>query len=261
MQALKQVMLTLRGLGRQKPGQLRPRIRIGLQGTVVYAVGDVHGCYEELRSLERKIVADAAGLDRMKLIIMLGDYVDRGPSSAGVIDHLLQPPPEGFRRICLAGNHETAFLDYIDGKLARDLWLSGGGGPTLLSYGLDLAHLANLYSSTEIDRVIRSNIPPEHVEFLRSLPIMAYSQQVAFVHAGIRPGIGLEEQDERDLLYIRKDFFDGVHLLDRWVIHGHTPVKLPELRGRRLNVDTGAYMTGRLTAVRIGAKGGRFLTS
>ncbi|WP_011580004.1 MULTISPECIES: metallophosphoesterase family protein [Chelativorans] len=248
-------------LGGGKHGAARARLRIDLRDTIVYAIGDVHGCFKELERLEQKIADDASGFSGRKLIIMLGDYVDRGPDSAQVVEHLLQNPPEGFQRICLAGNHEKSFLDYLDGVLAREAWLATGGGTTLRSYGIDLSYLANLYSASEIDQMVRSSIPPAHVEFLRALPVMAYSRQVVFVHAGIRPGIPLRDQHERDLMFIRKEFFDHAGQLDRWVIHGHTPVKKPDLSGRRLNIDTGAYMSGRLTAVQIGAGRARFLTS
>lgn len=257
--ALRQKFLSLLGGGKRQG--TRARLQIELGGTLVYAVGDVHGCFDQLQVVEQKIIADATGFSGRKLIIMLGDYVDRGPESAQVIEHLIQPPPEGFQRICLAGNHETAFLDYLEGNLPRDAWLATGGENTLRSYGIDLTYLASLYSASELDQMVRSSVPSSHVAFLRALPIMAYSRQVAFVHAGIRPGIRLEDQEERDLLFIRKEFFAGAAQLDRWVIHGHTPVKKPELSGRRLNIDTGAYMSGRLTAVQLGAGRAHFLST
>src|SRR5882757_1141637 len=120
-----------------------------MQDTVVYAIGDVHGCYKELRSLEQKILLDALPLRERKIIIMLGDYVDRGPQSARVLDHLLAPPPRGFLRVCLAGNHEIAMLNYLDGTLSRDPWLSVGGLQTLFSYGVDPTRLTDLHGSSE----------------------------------------------------------------------------------------------------------------
>jgi serine/threonine protein phosphatase 1 len=228
---------------------------------VVYAVGDVHGCYRELYTLERKIIEDAAALPGRKLMIMLGDYIDRGPDSANVLEHLAAPPPAGFERICLAGNHETALLDYLEGRLARDLWLASGGEPTLRSYGIDISRIGSLYGSAQIDDVVRAGIPAEHVEFLRGLPIMVHAPGIVFVHAGIRPGVPLEEQDENDLLFIRSEFFERANQLDTFVVHGHTPVPIPQKAGRRLNIDTGAYRSGRLTAIRIGVAGGRLLTS
>lgn len=233
-----------------------------MRDTVVYAIGDVHGCHDELRALEQKILLDALQFRGRKIIIMLGDYVDRGPQSRRVIEHLMAPPPKGFLRVCLAGNHEVAMLNYLDGYLSRDPWLAVGGRETLYSYGIDPAHLANLYASDEeVDERIRETIPASHVGFLRTLPVMVCSEQFVFVHAGIRPGIALEEQDEADLLNIRSDFLAAAHQLDRWVVHGHTIVDVPTLEGRRLGIDTGAFQSGRLTALRIVGKYGRLLSS
>jgi serine/threonine protein phosphatase 1 len=233
-----------------------------MQDTVVYAIGDVHGCYKELRSLEQKILLDSRALHGRKIIIMLGDYVDRGIQSRRVLDHLMAPPPEGFLRICLAGNHEVAMLNYLDGHLSRTSWLAAGGLETLFSYGVDPARLNDLYgSSNEVDQRIRDAIPADHIRFMRTLPIMICSKKFVFVHAGIRPGIDLAAQDDDDLLNIRSDFFEAAHRLDRWVVHGHTPVDIPRLDGRRLGIDTGAFRSGRLTAVRIADKRGRLIFS
>ena len=233
-----------------------------IQDTVVYAIGDVHGCYKELRSLEQKILLDSQALHGRKIIIMLGDYVDRGIQSGRVLDHLMAPPPEGFLRVCLAGNHEVAMLNYIDGHLSRESWLAAGGLETLFSYGVDPARLNDLYgSSNEVDQRIRDTIPADHIRFMRTLPIMNCSKKFVFVHAGIRPGIDLAAQDDDDLLNIRSDFFEATHRLDRWVVHGHTPVDIPRLDGRRLGIDTGAFQSGRLTAVRIADERGRLIFS
>jgi len=233
-----------------------------MSGTVVYAIGDVHGCLEELRALERKILADAQAFRGYKVIIMLGDYVDRGPQSRRVIEHLIAPPPDGFMRLCLAGNHEAAMLNYLDGQLSREPWLAVGGRETLYSYGIDPARLATLYGSDdEIDERIREAIPASHVDFLRTLPAMIVTERFVFVHAGIRPGIALEAQDEADLLNIRADFFEQAHRLDHWVVHGHTIVEAPRLDGRRIGIDTGAFRSGRLTALRLVGKYGRLLST
>lgn len=233
-----------------------------MRDTVVYAVGDVHGCLEELRALEQKIQLDARQFRGRKLIIMLGDYIDRGPQSRRVVEHLMGPPPKGFLRICLAGNHEVALLSYLDGYLSREPWLGYGARETLFSYGVDPDRLTSLYGSSEqTDKRIREAIPASHADFLRTLPVMVCSDQFVFVHAGIRPGIALEAQDEGDLLNIREEFFQAAHRLDRWVVHGHTIVDIPTLDGRRLDIDTGAFQTGRLTALRIVGRYGRLLSS
>lgn len=238
------------------------RYEIDLDGVVAYAIGDIHGCLEELLSLERKIMADAAAFEGRKLMILLGDVIDRGKASARVVSHLLKPPPPGFERICLAGNHEICMLRYLDGEMRLDDWLAMGGAETLYSYGLDPAHLRSLYASqAEVDDYIRDNIPPEHVEFLRGLPVMAYSRHMVFVHAGVRPGIPLEEQSMEDLTTIRSGFVDGTHRFDRWIVHGHTRVDFPRPVGKRLGIDTGAFETGRLAAVRVTGRRGRLLFS
>ncbi|WP_347404009.1 metallophosphoesterase family protein [Mesorhizobium sp. WSM4887] len=233
-----------------------------MRDTVVYAIGDVHGCYDELRTLEQKIELDALQFRGRKIIIMLGDYVDRGPNSRRVVEHLMAPPPEGFMRVCLAGNHEVAMLAYLDGHLSLEPWLRVGGRETLFSYGIDPDRLADLYgSSEEVDERIREAIPATHVAFMRTLPVMICSERFLFVHAGIRPGIALEAQDEADLLNIRSEFLAAAHRLDRWVVHGHTIVDVPTLDGRRLGIDTGAFQSGRLTGLRIVGKYGRLLST
>lgn len=236
-------------------GQVRPRrerLALDLADTLAYAVGDVHGCYEELLALEAKIEADAAPFSGRKLIIMLGDYIDRGPASANVLDHLLRPPPPGFDRICLAGNHEIAMLDYYQGRLALGEWEPMGAVATLLSYGLDPDYLVKtLRSARQVDNYVRKSFPTDHIAFLEELPVLVETQQFIFVHAGIRPGLALAEQSDEDLTRIRSEFLNYPHGLTQWIIHGHTPVTevAPELR--RLNIDTGAFYSGRLSAVRI----------
>lgn len=241
---------------------MRERIFLDLAETVVYAVGDVHGCHDALVSLETKIVEDARSHDGRKLMIMLGDCVDRGPASARVLTHLSGPPPEGFERICLAGNHDAAMLDYLDGRADLESWLALDGRQTLYSYGIDPDHLAGLLRRPgEIDDMIRSSIPEAHVAFLRGLPVLAYSQRFVFVHAGIRPGIPLDQQTDADLMTIRRGFLDAQTPFERWVIHGHTPVEFPRPNGRRLGIDTGVCETGRLTALRIIGSRGHLLFS
>ena len=248
---------------RRKPGPPpRARLKLDVADTLIYAVGDVHGCLDELVALERAIVADAAGFSCRKLIVMLGDYVDRGPASSQVLDHLIAPPPAGFERICLAGNHELLMLDYLEERASLAKWVGLGGGATLLSYGIDQERLRMVYrDTTAIDRMIRESVPASHRMFLKHLPILVEIADFILVHAGIRPGIAIEAQSDVDLVTIRGAFYDAARLLDRYVIHGHTPVKEPARDGRRVNIDTGAYFSGRLTALRIWNHKGRYLTN
>jgi serine/threonine protein phosphatase 1 len=242
--------------------QSRERVAMELADMAVYAIGDVHGCLDELLRLEETIVADAGSLPDRKLIVMLGDYVDRGPASSQVLDHLIVAPPEGFERICLAGNHELAMLDYVEGRIGLSEWLRLGAASTLMSYGIDHERLRTIHGpGAGIDRTIRNTIPTAHLEFLRSLPIMATLSRFVFVHAGIRPELDLDRQSDADLVSIRTAFYEQGHLLRNYVVHGHTPVAQAARYGARINIDTGAYYSGRLTALRIWRGRGRYLTT
>ena len=250
------------GLSKGAVREARARVRLDMADMAVYAIGDVHGCIDELRALERVIIQDAEELPGRKLIVMLGDYVDRGPASAQVLDHLIEPPPGGFERICLCGNHEMVMLYYLAGRAARAGWIALGAEPTLLSYGIDAERLQNIYpTDRQVDEAIRAAIPAAHIAFLRSLPIMIEMPRFVFVHAGIRPELPLDRQSDEDLVFIRSAFFERAHLLSHYVVHGHTPVDEAGREGMHVNIDTGAYFSGRLTALRIWQNRGRYLTN
>ncbi|MBN9309596.1 metallophosphoesterase family protein, partial [Devosia sp.] len=218
------------------------------------AIGDVHGCFAELLALERRIIADATGVAGEKWIVTLGDYIDRGPASAQVVDHLMAPPPADFRRICLLGNHEQMLLDFLAAPRANPYLLEYGGWETAQSYGLNTSAGINL---TGLARDLRGRMPPEHLQWLEQLPIALSVPGYIFAHAGIRPGLTLDEQSDQDLLWIRQPFLDSLaSQAGTIVVHGHTPVAEPEQTAARINVDTGCFATGRLTAVRIDAGGG-----
>ena len=230
----------------------RERVHVGSRTwpAVIYAIGDVHGCLAELRALERKIVEDASAINGDKWIICLGDYIDRGPDSAGVLDALMAPPPAGFRRICLAGNHELMALDFLHEPRPRADWLAFGGQETLASYGVSLAAI-QAGNTRSRQALLDSHIPAEHIEFMKELAISVSVPGYLFVHAGIRPGIALEHQSENDLLWIRGEFLDAPPTPGLRVVHGHTPNPDPVLNDARICVDTGAFATGILTAVRL----------
>lgn len=217
---------------------------------VVYAIGDVHGSLAELEALEGMIVADAQEFAEPKLIVMLGDYMDRGPHSAEVLTHLLAPPPASFERVCLAGNHDILMLEKLDDPKRIEDWLAIGGVETLQSYGIDLKALLN----APVDkrrRLLAEAVPGDHWDFLRSLPLMLSMPGAVFVHAGIRRGIPLEAQSERDLVWRRPVPEMNGGEGDDLIVHGHTPVDEPEILPRRANIDTAAFATGILTALRI----------
>jgi serine/threonine protein phosphatase 1 len=198
-----------------------------------YAIADIHGCLDKLTELVRRCNDDAAG--RSMRFVFLGDYVDRGPDSRGVIQFLLdlQQSHTG-RDIFLKGNHEDLLVAAVDSDYFEERWLSNGGSETLESYGLRSA----------------AEIPEGHVNWLRRLPLFFDDGQRFFVHAGVHPDRPLDRQDDDDLLWIRKPFLTSEKNYGRLIVHGHTPVKdgQPDLRTNRLNLDTGAVFGGPLTA-------------
>ena len=236
-----------------RPGGQGPRARLSTteQPTLIYAIGDVHGCMAELVALELEITRDAAPVEGEKWIIMLGDYVDRGPRSADVLDHLTTAAPDGFRHICLAGNHETMMLHFLEDPTLDSDWLLLGGEATLVSYGINM--MAFRRASRRARRVmLTSHIPSKHIEFLAELPVLLSLPGLNFVHAGLRPGVPLDQQIELDLLWMREPFLSQSGSIAGVTIHGHTPVAAPVVVDNRVGIDTGAFATGTLTAVRIG---------
>ncbi len=229
-----------------RPQPPRPRLYLEHAPDVIYAVGDVHGCYDLLARLEQQIVANAARFPGNKWIVMLGDYVDRGPRSADVIHHLLGPAPPGFTRYCLAGNHEQLMLSYLERPEPDHAWLSLGGRETLHSYGIH-----QVLERQAMQSVLARQIPAEHVEFIRRSPSLLSVPGFAFVHAGLRPGVQLSEQSERDMLWMRPGDEPASPSAHFVTIHGHTPVPAVEARRGRINIDTGAFATGILSSVRI----------
>ena len=229
-----------------------PRRRVALEHwpAAVYAIGDVHGCLTQLRLLHDKILTDAATITGDKLIVCCGDYVDRGPDAAGVLDFLSEPLPSGFTRICLEGNHEAMMLDHIANPASGSDWFRLGGMQTLQSYGLDIQDYVTASPQARL-ALLQTHLPDQHLAFLRGLPLVLTLPGYIFVHAGIRPGIALERQSETDLLWIRDEFFDAADRIDGVVVHGHTPSIEPVSTAHRICVDTGAFATGTLTAARI----------
>jgi len=214
----------------------------------IYAVGDVHGCDDLLSKLEDLIFEDSRKRDGTKWLIMLGDYVDRGPKSASVLDRLISKPRADITRFCLAGNHEDVMLDFLRNPSSNHRWLDFGGLETLYSYGLHKLPT----NRQALKNLLQSRIPDEHVDFLESLPSMLSIPGFCFVHAGLRDGVALAEQEDADLLWLRPvATAKAVATNGVIAIHGHTPVADVEIGSARINVDTGAYMSGRLSAVRL----------
>jgi len=225
-------------------------------GKRVYAIGDIHGRNDLLIELLRQIIHDdhARGKADMQ-IILLGDLVDRGPSSAGVIDTAIQLKEWKPNTRFLTGNHEEVFLDAVqnaDPKITR-FFIRIGGEATILSYPITRKEYLQLDMEQLAER-LPSLVPTEHIDFLESFEDQIVIGDYTFVHAGIRPGVPLDEQKKKDLRWIRDGFLDHKGDLEKVVIFGHTIFDEVEERGSRIGIDTGAYNSGKLTA--IGLEGG-----
>lgn len=240
------------------PSTRRQRLSLPAEEEAIYAIGDVHGSFDEFRALEEMIVADARGL-RTKTIIVLGDIVDRGPRSASVLEYLSSSRLPGFNRLVLLGNHEAAMLAFLDEPRRGSGWLEMGGRETLASYGIPMAMTSE--HRKRLHQTALAAIPAGHLAFLRALPILATWRNYLFVHAGIRPGIALDGQADRDLIEIRAEFTESTADHGSIVVHGHTPTVEPECRPNRIGVDIAAYATGRLAAAKLTTGAPEFLVA
>jgi serine/threonine protein phosphatase 1 len=203
------------------------------EAPLVYAIGDIHGSLHKLRDLMMLCERHADG--RTASFIFLGDYIDRGPDSRGVVEALMDMQSrQPDRVIALKGNHEAVALEVVDGETEAELWLREGGTATLRSYDIDDAR----------------DLPDEHVAWLRALPLCYDDGRRFFVHAGVDPEKPLGAQRGRDLIWIREPFLSDARDYGRLIVHGHTPQTdgIPDFRGNRLNLDTGAVFGRPLTA-------------
>ena len=226
-------------------------------GLRVYAVGDIHGEAGRLSDLLRSIEADAAGAPADRLLVTLGDYVDRGPDSREVIDILEDVPLPGFRCVYLMGNHERMMLDFLDRHESGSKWLMNGGDATCRSYGLDplggpWAAGAAADETARLDdlrRDLQEALPVPHRRFLDSLVMHHREGDYLFVHAGLRLDRPLAEQDPEDLLWIRDPFLYSTSDPGFIVVHGHTPTGEPDRQVNRIGIDTGACYGGPLSCL------------
>jgi serine/threonine protein phosphatase 1 len=219
--------------------------------TCLYAIGDIHGRTDLLRALHALIAEDAARRSATrKLIVYLGDFVDRGRDSRGVIEMLLASPLAGFECVHLRGNHEDTLLRFLEDISAGPGWFSFGGEETVASYGVRRP----LPSDDEeelrrVQREFRSALPAAHLRFLERLKLCHMEGDYFCVHAGVKPGVPLDQQDGHDLMWIREEFLNSKEDFGKVVVHGHTITREPELRRNRIGIDTGAFATNRLTCL------------
>jgi serine/threonine protein phosphatase 1 len=234
------------------------------EGELVYAVGDIHGRSDLLRSLLQHIEDDAArtSFAPNKQLIFLGDYIDRGPDSRGVVDLLISGLPQGLNAHFLKGNHEDILLTFLEDASGLDHWLMNKGEAAMQSYGVDTERLYRMDATPETWRkAFVTALPDSHRRFYKALKLCHIAGDYAFVHAGVKPGVALAAQDPQDLVWIRGEFLNSDADFGKVVVHGHSPVESAEVKPNRINIDTGAVFSGRLTALRLEGADRRFLTA
>ncbi|MEZ6013351.1 MAG: metallophosphoesterase family protein [Hyphomonas sp.] len=258
----------------QEPVKLT-RIANAPEGQCLYAIGDIHGRRDLLEQLIVKIEEDASALPATatsKTLVFLGDYIDRGLQSRDVIDFLLSDRLKGFERVFLMGNHEEALLRFLNDVNFGKQWVRYGGAETLYSYGLAPPKTARALESHEAmeaaqqawDKVwagFRNKLPTAHLDFYQSLQHYYVAGDYLFVHAGLRPDVPLEKQTVRDMLWIRDEFLEAPQPFEQVVVHGHTPGEAIYHDDRRIGLDTGAFISGKLSAARLFGNDVSFLTT
>jgi serine/threonine protein phosphatase 1 len=218
-------------------------------GIRIYAVGDVHGRADLLQALFTRIDADLHAYPIAQSVqVFLGDYIDRGPQSRQVLD-LLIARRRRHTIVCLKGNHEKFATQFLKNPSVLSDWKRVGGISTLLSYGVTPAETEDPKVQQEIAAAFRQALPRNHYHFIHGLALSYICGDFFFAHAGARPGIPLRRQSQHDLIWIREDFLLHEEDFGKVVVHGHTPTKRPDVRTNRINIDTGAYATGRLTCL------------
>ena len=224
-------------------------------GRRVYAIGDIHGCDAQLANLYEIVAEDLSRrtVDQ-PVLLHIGDYVDRGADTAGVLRRLLRGSPvAGMEVVNLVGNHDETMLHALSGdRPAATDWLFAGGRPALESYGIDPDSPREAWPE---------NVPTEHLDFLRNLTLTHREGGYFFVHGGIRPGVPLEQQSREDLLRMRQPFLYSEADFGAVVVHGHTPVKEPVVRHNRVAIDTGAVFGGKMTCLVLEGETLGFLTA
>jgi serine/threonine protein phosphatase 1 len=230
-------------------------------GLTAFAIGDIHGRADLFSALIEEILVDAACCaERPPILVCLGDYVDRGPSSQVVLGALIElSHSDTLETHFLRGNHDQTLLDFLDEPNVGADWCDFGGRETMASYGVTIPPKRGPEIWQTLQQEFASAIPADHVAFLKGLELTYELGDYFFAHAGARPGVPLASQTERDLLWIRQPFLDDRRSFEKVVVHGHTPADEAYSDHRRIGLDTGAYATGVLTAVRLEGEARRLL--
>lgn len=228
---------------------------------VLYAIGDIHGRLDLLDRMETAIAADMAHSGSQRpLICYLGDYIDRGPHSAQVIDRLCSCADDGVRRVFLKGNHEDRMIDFLADPIAHGpAWLKFGGREALESYGLDVPLELDDAAWKDLRDQLEAALPESHSDFLSSLQLGFRWRGYLLVHAGLDPERPVTAQVEHDLMWIREPFLSSERDWGFRIVHGHVITDEPVFRTNRIGIDTGAYRSGRLTCLVLGDDGERLI--
>jgi serine/threonine protein phosphatase 1 len=233
---------------RSRKGMIKPQLPDGVR---IYAIGDIHGCADLLKQLFTVIDADLArSRPPHPIHVFLGDYVDRGPQSRQTLDLLIERSKR-HQTVFLKGNHEAFLVESLDQPTRFQEWRKYGGLQTLVSYGLKPSLNPDVAEQAELMRQLKYVLPEAHNQFLKRLRLTYTCGDFFFVHAGVRPGVRLSRQREADLLWIRDAFLESEEDFGKYIVHGHTPVREPDVRPNRINIDTGAYATGNLTLLTV----------
>ena len=227
----------------------------------LYCVGDIHGCIDLLQEVHQKIALDALTFDGRKILVYLGDYIDRGMYSKQVIESLLVDNFSNFETIFLLGNHEQVLLQFLlskDDAIAHD-WFRFGGLSTLISYGINVRGIPTAKDLPGLRAELMKKLPSTHLCFFEHLALNYEIGGYYFVHAGIKPKIKLHLQRPEDLLWIREEFLTSDVFHGKIIVHGHSVTEEPEICPNRIGIDTGAYMSGKLSCAVFEAMDCRFL--
>jgi serine/threonine protein phosphatase 1 len=247
-------LFTRRAEVRRRPASIPAGMR-------VYVIGDIHGCVDLLSDLHERIVEDARSSRSEKRIIYLGDYIDRGLSSREVMETLLAGAPAGMKATHLLGNHEAMLLEFLRDSSIGPEWIAYGGLATLLSYGVERnKERGTAEEMLCLQRDLNEKLPTNHKRFLENLSEQLVIGDYFFAHAGVRPGIPLDQQKVADLIWIREEFLRSEDFHGKIIVHGHSYKTEPEVRPNRIGIDTGAYATGLLTCLVLEGASRRFLS-
>jgi len=219
-------------------------------GSRAYCIGDIHGRDDLLQQIHDKILADASDFTDNKTVIYLGDYIDRGERSKQVVELLLTKPLPGFNSIYLRGNHEQSLLDFLTEPNIGQVWFNYGGLQTLVSYGVRYKKIpTNIQDLQALQRELKEQLPYSHLDFFNKTRLFHSYGSYYFVHAGVNPDLSLEQQQAEDQLWIREGFVDHVKTFEKIIVHGHTISDEPDFQHNRIGVDTGAYLSGKLSCL------------